>query len=88
MLEIKELASHETKNELLLEQKKTYQGERYGNKSMICEAIGRNSKGKTGSWKTTPQVFCNIQFLALITGHCLVVGVRLAVPSSFLSREP
>ena len=32
-------------------------------------------------------VCCNIQFLTMVAGHCLVVGVRLAVPSSFLSRD-
>src|SRR5208282_2031203 len=32
-------------------------------------------------------VCCNIQFLAMVTGHCLFVGVRLAVPSSFASRN-
>ncbi|MGO8813589.1 MAG: hypothetical protein ACLQVG_02845, partial [Terriglobia bacterium] len=26
-------------------------------------------------------VCCNIQFLTMVAGHCLVVGVRLAVPS-------
>jgi hypothetical protein len=26
-------------------------------------------------------VCCNIQFLTMVTGHCLDVGVRLAVPS-------
>jgi hypothetical protein len=30
-----------------------------------------------------PLVCCNIQFLTTATGHCLVVGVRLAVPSWF-----
>ena len=25
--------------------------------------------------------------LTIVAGHCLVVGVRLAVPSSFLSRD-
>jgi hypothetical protein len=28
-------------------------------------------------------VCCNIQFLTIVTGHCLVVGVRLAVPFWF-----
>src|SRR5208337_596961 len=28
-------------------------------------------------------VCCNIQFLTMVRGHCLVVGVRLAVPPRF-----
>jgi hypothetical protein len=33
--------------------------------------------------KEETQVCCNIQFLTMVTGHCLAVGVRLAVPFWF-----
>jgi hypothetical protein len=29
------------------------------------------------------RVWCNLRFLTMVTGHCLPVGVRLAVPFWF-----
>ena len=41
------------------------------------------SEKSRGGRNQNPLVCCNIQFLTMGTGHCLVVGVRLAVPSWF-----
>jgi hypothetical protein len=58
-----------------------------GNKFVVHpQSIVPPGGRKAHAARTFSQLCCNIQFLTMVTRHCLVVGVRLAVPSLWRDR--